>query len=58
LVVVVVVVVVEILYIEDDSPGAVVKSSHWCQEVLGSSGLFAIIAGVRLAPENPPPDPT
>jgi hypothetical protein len=55
---VVVVVIVEILYIEDDSPGAVVKSSHWCQEVLGSSRLFAIIAGVRLAPENPPPDPT
>jgi hypothetical protein len=42
----------------EDRAGVVVKSSHWCQEVLGSSSLSAIIAGVRLARENPPPDPT
>jgi hypothetical protein len=42
----------------EDRPGAVVKSSHWCQEVLGSSGISAIIAGVRLSRENSPPNPT
>jgi hypothetical protein len=45
------------LYVED-RPGAVVKSSHWCQEVLGSSSLSAIVARVRLAWENPPGNPT
>jgi hypothetical protein len=42
----------------ENRPDAVVKSSHQCQEVLGLSGLSAIIAGVRLARENPPPYPT
>jgi hypothetical protein len=39
----------------EDRPGTVVKSSHWCQEVLGLSSLSAIIADVRLEKSSPRP---